>query len=194
LHPQAGLVSVRGRRSVARRALVLLAAPLLAACGEMVTQIGPEDVVELAISADSLRVPVGRTRSVIVQPLDSTGALLVGQRVSFASRDPQVASVDEEGLVTGVAAGSTWVVATVAGLGDSTHVTVAPAPLLVLSDETVELAGAAGGAAPLETTVDVTNGGAFSLVGLAVDSIVHGAGADGWLSAQLDGTTAPATL
>ncbi|HET9947685.1 MAG TPA: hypothetical protein VFQ22_02050, partial [Longimicrobiales bacterium] len=189
-------MSVGGGRGIGPRGLLALgvASWLWAACGETITQLTPGDVVELSLAVDSIDVPVGRTLAVAAQPLDSTRALLVGQVVDWVSRDAQVASVDEAGRVTGVAPGETWVVASAAGHSDSAHVTVAPPPLLVLSDDSVALAGSAGGAAPAPVSVEVTNGGGFALEGLAVDSTVYGPGAADWLSATLDAPAAPATL
>lgn len=62
---------------------------------------------------------------------------------------------------------------------------------IVLSRSTVQLAGIP--ASTVNSTVDVTNGGDVPLTGLAA-GVTYGVGPQGWLSATLDATTAPANL
>ena len=174
-------------------ALVAVAASFFAACGETVTQIEPSDAVELRVSADSARVMIGGTFQLRAFPLDREGSLLVGQDVSWSSTSASVATVDDDGLVSGVSAGTVNVVAQVLGLSDSTFVTVALPPALVVSADSVGFVASAGGSNPAPDTVHITNGGAFALV-VSVDSIVYVTGATGWLTAQLDGAVAPANL
>jgi hypothetical protein len=127
-------------------------------------------------------------------PLDETGAFLAGQPTEWRSEDPSVASVDDEGVVTGLTAGSVEIVAAVAALEGRARLRVAPAATLALSRDSVAFAAFAGEEDPPPESVDVTNAGGFPLVGLAVDSILYGAGGADWLTAELDASTAPATL
>ncbi len=183
----------RGRIPARSIALGLIAV-LAAACTETVTQIKPEDIVQIRLSDDSAQVATGRTLQIHAFPIDATGGFLVGQDVTWSSRNASVASVDESGVVTGVALGTTTVLASIAGFTDSTVVTVVLPPILVLSDDSVGFSVTAGGSDPAPDTVDVTNGGTAALVGVAVDSVVYGSGATGWLAATLDQTEAPAEL
>jgi hypothetical protein len=69
------------------------------------------------------------------------------------------------------------------------------APTITISSPTASFAAIAGGVNPSNQTVQVTNGGAGALSGLAVGTITYGAAQPtGWLAAALDVTTAPATL
>jgi uncharacterized membrane protein len=72
--------------------------------------------------------------------------------------------------------------------------TVTARPAIALGASTASFAAVQGGATPAAKTVAITNGGAGTLDGLtATVSDVNGQGAT-WLGAQLDRTTAPATL
>jgi adhesin/invasin len=166
---------------------------LLTSCRETVVQIDPNEVVELRASHDSAKVMVGRTLDVDAFPLDATGTLLVGQGVAWSSTSPTVASVDADGLIAGVAAGSAQVIAQLLGLRDTVLVTVAIPPRLVLSADSVGFVASAGGSDPAPDTVSITNGGAFDLV-VTIDSITYVAGSSGWLAASVDGAVAPMNL
>ncbi|HXF48511.1 MAG TPA: fibronectin type III domain-containing protein [Verrucomicrobiae bacterium] len=67
-------------------------------------------------------------------------------------------------------------------------------PTIAFNPTSVTFTDTIGTSSPAAKTVDVTNGGGGSLTGLAVGSITYGAGASGWLSAGLSGTSAPTTL
>jgi adhesin/invasin len=173
--------------------MVAVGLAVFAACGESVVQIDPNDAVELRISEDSARVVVDGTFDLDAFPVDGDGTLLVGQDVTWSSSATSIATVDEDGLITGVAAGNANVVAQLLGLRDTTFVTVAPPPALVLASDSVGFSASAGGANPAPDSIAVTNGGAFALV-VSVDSVIYVTGATAWLTAQLDGSIAPLNL
>lgn len=67
-------------------------------------------------------------------------------------------------------------------------------PAIALSTSTASLAGLTGGASQ-SATILISNAGTGSLSGLSLGNIVYGAGQPaGWLTAALNGATAPATL
>lgn len=120
---QIGIARVRG---AARLFLVIGCL----ACGDV--PLVPLPLVSISIVGDStFNVNVGGQVRLVVVARDVTGNLIISPRkVTFASRNPSVASVDSTGLVTAVAAGPpTYVVATLAAghdvLADSVSVTVA---------------------------------------------------------------------
>ena len=179
-------------RFVALAALAWAAA--LQGCGETLTQVSERDVVEVRAAADSVAVGVGRELQLRAYPLDISGALLVGTSVSWQSTDAQIASVDDGGIVMGVAEGNVHVIASIGSFADTTVVTVAPPPVLSLSKDSVGFDVAAGGADPAPDTIFVTNTGGLPLESLGVDSIIYAGNTAGWLSAQLSSPSAPATL
>jgi hypothetical protein len=80
---------------------------------------------------------------------------------------------------------------------DNTKTTQPPAsaPAILLSSASASFSVTAGAASPAAQSATVTNGGTGTLSGLAAGTIVYTAGpATGWLTANLSGSTAPATL
>ncbi|MBK6781754.1 MAG: hypothetical protein IPG75_19775 [Gemmatimonadetes bacterium] len=67
-------------------------------------------------------------------------------------------------------------------------------PLIGLNPSSLLFSGTAGGANPTAQAVQVSNSGTGALTGLALGTISYGAGPSGWISASLNGTTAPATV
>lgn len=71
----------------------------------------------------------------------------------------------------------------------------ASAPAILLSSASATFSVGAGAASPAAQSVTITNGGTGTLSGLAAGTIVYTAGlTQGWLTANLSGATAPATL
>lgn len=91
------------KRTMAQVTVWLSAAACLA-CGEDPVRQG--DDPRLTLSADSVTVDVGASASVDATVLNASGP------AQFVSRDPGVATVSAGGAISGVAVGSTYVVAT----------------------------------------------------------------------------------
>lgn len=163
------------------------------ACGETLTQVSATDVVEVRLSTESVEVAIGRAVQLRAYPLDASGALLIGPAVDWQSDDALIATVDDEGLVSGIGAGTTHVIAQVGARADTTVVTVDFLPALSLSADSVGFDIVAGGADPPPDSIDITNTGGLPLDGLRVDSTTY-EGTAGWLSTQLSSPVAPATL
>ncbi|MBK8005197.1 MAG: hypothetical protein IPK12_15035 [Gemmatimonadetes bacterium] len=73
--------------------------------------------------------------------------------------------------------------------------TLSAPPRIGVSPATVAFAAASGGANPGAAAVSVTNTGGGSVTGLQLGTIAYGAGQPtNWLTATLNGTTAPATI
>jgi hypothetical protein len=72
--------------------------------------------------------------------------------------------------------------------------TVTPGPAIGLSRTTVAFSAFTGGADPLPETMIITNAGGGSLTGLTAGAPQYASGTPGWLTAELAGTEAPATL
>jgi hypothetical protein len=97
---------------------VLLSAAALPACDS--DPVGRGGDPQLTLSADSVTVDVGASASVTATVLNT------GEAAQFVSRNPGVAAVSAGGAISGVAVGSTYVVATLSGGGarDSVRVRV----------------------------------------------------------------------
>jgi hypothetical protein len=96
------------KRAIALSAVSMAAAAFLG-CGKgPVEQDGPR----LTLSADSVTVDLGASASVTATVLNT------GEPAQFVSRDPSVAAVSANGAISGVAVGSTYVVATLSSQPD----------------------------------------------------------------------------
>jgi DNA-binding beta-propeller fold protein YncE len=142
-------------KTIARIHLLALAATALAftACG---SSTEPE-VRTVVVSPTSLTLKANRTVLLLATVLDGSGAQVSGVSVTFASRNPAVASTTPGGVVTGVAAGSTTIVATAGTAADSVPVVVTAGGLLTLTLSPDSVIVAAGGALP--TIVQVVQDG-----------------------------------
>ena len=178
---------------------VLLGAALLAAgvgawaCFDQPILVGPRGVVAVQVSPANSALRVGQQVRLRASALDSSAALVSGGSVVWTSGDPAVATVNDSGMVTGVAPGTVDVRATVLGLEGSATLLVDLAPAIAVSRDSVPFVVIAGLDAPPDS-VTVTNGGGFSLEGLQVGTVAYGAGAADWLTAGLSADTAPASL
>jgi uncharacterized protein YjdB len=72
--------------------------------------------------------------------------------VTYASGDPNVATVSSNGVVTGVASGSTFVTATSQGIADSAQVTVVPIPVDAVTIDPASVTLIVGQTATLSAT------------------------------------------
>ncbi len=78
-------------------------------------------------------VGAGQTLALTGAVLDANGNAVPGSTVTWTSRTPGVATVNTTGQVSGVAAGTSVVVATAGALADSVRVTVPPSTNVVVS-------------------------------------------------------------
>jgi len=87
---------------------------------------GPE-VTEVVVSPDSVvLVEIGGTAQLSARALDAEGVEIPGRTFEWLSGNTGIAGVTQAGLVTAVAGGSTFVVASTGGVADTAWVTVAP--------------------------------------------------------------------
>ena len=85
-------------------------------------------VASLTISPDSTVVAAGVSDTLVAVALDSAGTVLSGVPLAWLSRDSMVARVAASGVVTAVAAGATYVIATSGSKKDSALVAVPTQP------------------------------------------------------------------
>ncbi|NUQ11192.1 MAG: Ig-like domain-containing protein, partial [Gemmatimonadaceae bacterium] len=84
----------------------------------------PEQRLTLILSADTDSVPEATSKPLTARVTDQTG-LLKSVPISWRSTDPTIVSVSE-GMVTGVATGSAFVIASSGSLADSARIIVTP--------------------------------------------------------------------
>jgi alpha-tubulin suppressor-like RCC1 family protein len=89
-----------------------------------VTVLPPAPVASVRIGPDSARLVAQGTQQFAVTISDASGRTLTGRSVGWTSDNGAVASVDANGLVTGLAPGSASVTATSEGVSDTAAITV----------------------------------------------------------------------
>lgn len=89
----------------------------------------PPTVASVVVALASASIPVGQTTTATATARDAQGATISGKTPSWSSANSSVASVSGDGTVTGVAAGSTEITATIDGRTGSATVTVTPPPV-----------------------------------------------------------------
>jgi Big-like domain-containing protein len=180
-----------------RRALaasVLLGALITGLSCSDSSDIGPGSITAVRVTPDTLRVLLGLTDTALAFPLDQDHAFLPKKSITWSTTDPAIATVNDSGIVTGVALGKTDITATVAGVTGTATVLVEPRPVMVFVPDSARITGIAGGPNPASSSDSVFNGGGGALTGLTVDSITYVSGATGWLQATLNGTFAPTSV
>lgn len=84
-------------------------------------------VASMSVSPSSVTLAVGGTATVTATPRDANGNPLSGRVITWATANPNVASVSSSGTITGQGPGSTTVTATSEGVSADVGVTVTPA-------------------------------------------------------------------
>ena len=135
----------------------------------------------------------GATTTMTAAVFNVANVPLPSAAVTWMSTSPSIATVTGVGLVTAVAAGTTYVRAASGVAADSVLVTVNMPPVMVVTPTLLAYSWTIGSASPAAQTAAVTNSGGGSLGGLTA-STTYGVGATGWLSIALNATVAPATL
>lgn len=89
----------------------------------------PVGSVSVSLSGNGNSLLVGGTIQAVADVRDANNNVLTGRVVTWVSADPSVATVDANGLVTGVGAGGTTITATSEGKSGSTIINVTLAPV-----------------------------------------------------------------
>ncbi|HEX6964194.1 MAG TPA: Ig-like domain-containing protein [Gemmatimonadaceae bacterium] len=157
-----------------RRTVCLLTlAPIVASlsCGgssDAVGPSGPVASVEVTPAADTVRVGGSVTLQVVVH--DPQGHVVTAKTVFWDSEHPEIATVDDQGVVTGVAPGNVTVAASVSGKSGSATITVLPPGV---ASVTIDPSGASvqvGGTVQLHATTLDANGNALTGRGISWSS------------------------
>jgi uncharacterized protein YjdB len=85
---------------------------------------GPAAIAQVIASPSSISLSVGSSQGLSATVRDANGNTVSGASVQWSSANTSIATVTSGGSVTGRAAGSTLVIATVAGVSDSVAVSV----------------------------------------------------------------------
>jgi hypothetical protein len=158
--------------------------------GSVNVEVRPVPVAAVEVTTGAATIEAGQTTTAQAVARDSVGGLLTGRPVSWSSSNPSVATVSPAGVVTGMAAGSASIIATIEGRTGSATLAVTARPATRLGFVTQPSPAVAG--QPMTPPVQVAfqdgvGGTAVSATGtitLSFSSNPTGATLGGTLSAQ----------
>lgn len=145
--------------------------------GTSAITVNPAPVASVTVAPASATVAVGGAQQLTATTLDANGNPLTGRTITWTTNASAVATVDANGLVTGVAAGSATITATSEGKSGSSAITVLT-PVASVS------------VSPASATVSV--GSTVQLSATALDG--NGAPVAGWPVSWASGNPAVATV
>lgn len=181
------------RRALTTGLMLALALGALSSCSDK-SDIGPGGVARIRLVPDTLHVLLGRTDSARAFPLDEDNAFLPKTGVAWSTTDQTIATVNDSGVVTGQALGTTELTATSHGITGTATIVVDPTPVITFSFDTARIAGIAASPNPASGTDTIINGGGGTIPAITVDSITYVSGSTGWLAATLGVPSAPAPV
>ncbi|HEX6927566.1 MAG TPA: Ig-like domain-containing protein [Longimicrobiaceae bacterium] len=92
-------------------------------------QVEPKPVATVTVSPADVTLTVGETEQLEATPRADDGTVLTDRAVAWSSKEPTIVEVNEDGIVTAIAAGSATVTATSEGKTGSATITVNPKPV-----------------------------------------------------------------
>ena len=175
-----------------RNLMALAVACVAIACENVV--VSTVDVSAVRVSPDEISLVVNATEQLVAVPMSAAGTPMPAHSITWASSDPQVATVDDDGTVRALGPGATRISATSGGVVGEAVVTVSSGPRLVATPSHVELEGVEGDAEgeSVEVAVRQEEGGPAGLLSVRLE--YPAAGPQGWLSAEASSQTAPTTI
>lgn len=90
--------------------------------------VSPKPVAQVLVNPTTASIVAGQTRQLDVTLKATDGSTLNNRIIQFVSDDPEIATVSNAGLVTGVAAGQTVIRVNSEGKTGTSNVTVTPRP------------------------------------------------------------------
>ncbi|MEO7963182.1 MAG: Ig-like domain-containing protein, partial [Gemmatimonadaceae bacterium] len=106
----------------------VLTVATLAACGGSDSS-GPPKVATVAISTLATQIEVGATTQLVATAKDAKGNALTGRTATWSSSLAAVASVDANGVVSGITPGAATITLTIEGASATQAMTVTPVPV-----------------------------------------------------------------
>ncbi len=124
-------VSSQGRVVTIAPGSVTIRATVDGVTGSGTYTITPVPVATVQVTPNTTTISTGGTQQLIVTLLDALGNPIAtsGRTITWVSANPSIASVTQQGLVTGVASGSTSITITSEGVTTTASITVSPTPV-----------------------------------------------------------------
>ena len=125
-NPQVATVNQAGVVTGVGPGTTQIAASLNGRSGIAAVTVTARPVVVVRVSPSESDVSTGKTLQLAVEALDGDGAAIVGRVATWSSANPTIATVNGAGLVSGLAAGTATVRATIDGVQGTALVRVVP--------------------------------------------------------------------
>jgi uncharacterized protein YjdB len=128
------------------------------------TAVAPAPVAAVTVSPASASLVVSGTQQLTATTKDANNNVLVGRTVTWSSGNTAAATVDGNGLVTGVSAGTATITASSEGQSGTSGITVtpAPAPVATVTVAPPSASVVAGGTQQLTATTSDAGGNNLS--------------------------------
>src|SRR6266496_2882311 len=118
----------------------------------------PGTVASVVVNPSAATVPTGQALQLAATPQDSAGNPLSGLVMTWASSSPAVATVDSNGLTSGVAPGSATITAVSGGQSGTSTITVTSMPVASVTVSPAAPSVKAGQTVQLSATMKDANG------------------------------------
>jgi uncharacterized protein YjdB len=129
--------------------------------GTAVITVTPPPVATVTVSPATATIVIGASQQLFAATKDAKGVALTGRAVSWSSDKP-VATVDANGLVTGVSAGTATITATSEGKTGSSVITITPVPVAAVAVNPSSASVVAGNTVQLAATLTDADGNVLS--------------------------------
>jgi uncharacterized protein YjdB len=161
-HPDIAVVSTEGAVTGVVPGEVRIAASVEGVAGYSNVTVLPKPPASIELSSSTLSLTVGQESRLQATVRDAGGDVLSGAPVDWKSSNTSVATVDGNGLVRGVGAGSATITATSGSVKDEATVTVSPVPANAVVVSPGEATLFVGESVTLKATVTDANGDPLS--------------------------------
>ncbi|MEZ4456879.1 MAG: Ig-like domain-containing protein [Gemmatimonadales bacterium] len=156
--PAVATVSAGGTVTAVAQGSATVTATAGTATGTAAVTVIPVPVASVSVSPTSATVAIAETKTFAATLKDSTGAVLTGRSVTWASGSPAVATVSTGGVVTGVSAGATGITASAESKVGTASVTVTAVPVATVVVAPAAASISVGQTQPLTATAKDSTG------------------------------------
>lgn len=161
-HPDIAVVSNEGAVTGIVPGQVRIAASVEGVAGYSDVTVLPKPPASITLSSKTLSLTVGQEARLQATVKDADGGVLTDAPVDWKSSNTAVATVDANGLVHGVSAGTATITATSGSVSDQAAVTVSPVPANAVVVSPGEATLFVGETVTLKATVTDANGDPLS--------------------------------
>ena len=127
--PTVAIVSATGTVTGVLAGTAVITATIGGMSGTATITVGAAAVNTVEIAANSGSVIVGQAMTLVATTKDVQGATLTGRTIAWSSSNASIATVQSNGLVGGIAAGTATITATSEGKSGSVTITVSSVPV-----------------------------------------------------------------